>query len=38
MLELEINPSTYRALEAKAKQHDMSVYAYVRKLIKEDVL
>lgn len=38
MIELEINTKTYQALEAKANAEGLNVYAYLRKLIREDVL
>lgn len=37
MLEININPAMYRALEAKANEEGMNVYMYVRHLIKNAV-
>lgn len=37
MLEVNINPKMYKALEAKANEAGMNVYMYVRYLIKNAV-
>lgn len=37
MLEININPKMYQALEVKANEAGMNVYMYVRHLIKDAV-